>query len=403
MIDLHAERSQAGMAIALDGITIGKRYEIQQHLATGGMATVFRGWDHLGDRPVAIKVLRALDEADAIDLARFRREAQVLASLHCPQIVRVCDFIEEDGRYYLILELVEGITLKEHQARRGRLPAVEALLLAAEVCQALECAHQHGFIHRDIKPQNILLAASGEVKLTDFGIVHVAGSTSLTVSGMVLGTADYLSPEQAQGLPLAPASDLYSLGIVLFEMLTGTLPFTGSSVTAVAMQHAAEPAPSLRARNASVPMRVERLVRRALAKKPEQRFLSAREMEVALRGAAVPLRSAEARSTASNDEIDAKGDMTQLCPERGQRRLEGQANAKQMCVALARSGDAEADHVSYTEAIEEELVAWKAEPIFLEPVEIVLLPEATALPKALLTLAVALVLLAAVAFLPHLL
>jgi len=266
------------MAIALDGITIGKRYEIQQHLATGGMATVFRGWDHLGDRPVAIKVLRALDEADAIDLARFRREAQVLASLHCPQIVRVCDFIEEDGRYYLILELVEGITLKEHQARRGRLPAVEALLLAAEVCQALECAHQHGFIHRDIKPQNILLAASGEVKLTDFGIVHVAGSTSLTVSGMVLGTADYLSPEQAQGLPLAPASDLYSLGIVLFEMLTGTLPFTGSSVTAVAMQHAAEPAPSLRARNASVPMRVERLVRRALAKKPEQRFLSAREM-----------------------------------------------------------------------------------------------------------------------------
>src|SRR5262249_23107856 len=221
------------MTSALDGVIVGNRYEVQQHLARGGMATVFRGWDRLVDRPVAVKVLRAHDEANPTNLERFRREALALSTLHCPQIVTVYDFLEEEDCSYLIMELVEGVNLKRHLVEHGPLPPVEALLLAAQVCQALECAHGYGFIHRDIKPQNILLAASGGVKLTDFGIVHIAECTTLTGHGMVLGTADYIAPEQVQGLPLTPASDLYSLGIVLFEMLVGALPFTGTSIIAV--------------------------------------------------------------------------------------------------------------------------------------------------------------------------
>jgi serine/threonine-protein kinase len=310
------------MAAVLEGTTVGRRYEIQGHLAAGGMALVYRGWDHRLNRPVAIKMLRQFEDLRPRDVQRFRREARTAAMLHCPQIVEVYDFFEEEDGSYLVMELVEGVNLKERLARSGPLPPAEALGIAAEVCEALDCAHARGFVHRDIKPQNILLAKTGEVKLTDFGIVHVADATHFTTTGMVLGTADYISPEQAQGLDLTPATDLYSLGVVLFEMLTAALPFTGTSVIAVAMQHATKVPPSLRALNPAVPHRVERLVRRALAKRPEQRFRAAREMAHALRHEAESLqRQTVLMAAAIQSGAAHTDDATMRRPVRGLHRF----------------------------------------------------------------------------------
>jgi serine/threonine protein kinase len=267
----------------LEGLTIAGRYELRSHLATGGMAAVFRGWDHRMERPVAVKLLRDGNGVvgDA-DLERFRREARAVAALRSPHIVEVYDFITDDERNYLIMELVDGLNLKQRIWHTGPLPVDEALTYAIHVCRALTQTHAHGYIHRDIKPQNILLPPSGVTKLTDFGIVHVGGGPSLTASGLVLGTADYIAPEQAQGLALGPTSDLYSLGVVLFEMLTATVPFTGSSATAVAVRHTTDPLPSLRSRNPNVPPLIERIVRRATTKDAAQRFASACQMEAAL-------------------------------------------------------------------------------------------------------------------------
>ena len=270
----------------LEGLTIADRYELRAHLATDGMAAVYRGWDHRMERPVAVKLLRDDGNTDAgahqAELERFRREARAVAALRSPYIVEVYDFIADDGRAYLIMELVDGPNLKQRILDAAPLPVEEALTYAIHVCRALAKAHAHGYIHRDIKPQNILLDASGVAKLTDFGIVHVGGGPSLTASGLVLGTADYIAPEQAQGLALEPASDLYSLGIVLFEMLTAAVPFSGPTATAVALRHTTEPLPSLRLRNPDVPPLIERIVQRAAAKDAALRFATAAQMEAAL-------------------------------------------------------------------------------------------------------------------------
>ncbi len=267
------------MATALSGAIVGKRYEIGERIASGGMAAVYRGWDRLGERPIAVKALREVSELRTKEVDRFRREARIASELQCPQVVQVYDFIEEDDCCFLVMELVEGANLKQRVVRDGPVEPVAALRIAAQVCRALSCAHAAGFIHRDIKPQNVLLAANGEIKLTDFGIARVSESTSFTTSGIVLGTADYISPEQAQGFALTPATDLYALGVVLFEMLTGTLPFPGPSVVAVAMLHTTKAPPPLRMLNPALPHRLERLVRRSMAKDPAQRFRSAAEME----------------------------------------------------------------------------------------------------------------------------
>lgn len=280
-----AGRGRRRIWTALEGITVGGRYELQAYLATGGMAAVFRGWDHRLGRPVAVKTLRLLDAAEPVDVERFRREARAAAALRSPKIVEVYDFFADQGCYYLVMELVEGINLKQRIATHGPLDPAEALAIAIEVCQGLEVAHAAGFIHRDIKPQNILLGDDGTIKLTDFGIVHVPWAPRFTAGGIVLGTADYVSPEQAQGLALAPTTDLYSLGVVLYEALTGTLPFTGTTPVAVAMQHAAELAPPLRERNPDIPAAVERVVLRALRKDPATRYPTARAMAAALRAA----------------------------------------------------------------------------------------------------------------------
>lgn len=281
------------MGTALDNPVIGGRYELKEHLATGGMALVYRGWDVRLRRPVAVKCLRDLENADESVIARFRREARAAAALQHPNIVEVYDFFEEGGCYYLVMELVDGPNLKQHLSAHGPMRPDEALRIAMQICGALEAAHECGFIHRDIKPQNILLAPTGEAKLADFGIVHIPRDTAFTSSGTVFGTADYISPEQAQGLRLGPTTDVYSLGVVLYEMLTGALPFTGTTPMAVAVQHATAPVPALHLVYASVPPCVERVVMRALRKDPRERYPSAPALCAALDRAARDLRAQE--------------------------------------------------------------------------------------------------------------
>jgi serine/threonine protein kinase len=278
----------------LEGLLIAGRYEIREHIATGGMASVFKTWDHRVERVVATKVLRTLDKNDLRAVERFRREARAAAALAHPNAVTIYDFVEEMGQYFLVMEYIQGPTLKQLIGQRRQLQAREAVEIASQVCSVLQVAHARRFIHRDIKPQNIMLALgniSGAglndggawVKLTDFGIVRVAEDAGLTNSGIVLGTADYLSPEQARGETLTASSDLYSLGVVMFEMLAGRPPFIGPTAVSIAMQHATANPPSLRQLNPHVPRSVEQIVIRALHKEPEDRFHSAAEMQQALR------------------------------------------------------------------------------------------------------------------------
>lgn len=276
-----------------EGKLIARRYEIREHIATGGMASVFKAWDQRVERFVAIKILRSLDKNDLRAVERFRREARAAAALAHPNAVTIYDFVEEYGQYFLVMEYIQGPTLKQLIGQRRQLQPQEALEIAAQVCAVLQVAHVRGFIHRDIKPQNIMLASSDEdgglvgggilVKLTDFGIVRVAEEAGLTNSGIVLGTADYLSPEQARGEKLTASSDLYSLGVVMFEMLAGRPPFVGPTAVSIAMQHASANPPPLHRFNASVPLPVERIVMRTLEKEPAERFHSAAEMQQALR------------------------------------------------------------------------------------------------------------------------
>lgn len=279
-----------------DGRLIGGRYEVREHIATGGMASVFKTWDHRVERFVAIKILRSLDKNDLKAVERFRREARAAASLIHSNAVTIFDFFEESSQYYLVMEYIHGPTLKQLIAQRRHLQPHETLEIAAQVCAVLQVAHDRRFIHRDIKPQNIMLASSGAsinnsagagnllVKLTDFGIVRVAEEAGLTNSGIVLGTADYLSPEQARGEKLSASSDLYSLGVVMFEMLTGRPPFMGPTAVSIAMQHASTNPPPMQQvnPNVSIPASVEQLVMKTLEKEPEDRFLSAHEMRQAL-------------------------------------------------------------------------------------------------------------------------
>src|SRR5437763_6913459 len=239
------------------------------------MSDVFRARDNQLDRDVANKILHADFADDPEYLARCRREARAVARLSHPNIVTVIDRGVDDGRQYIVFEYVEGENLKELVQRTGRLPVRGALELALAVADGLAFAHQQGLVHRDVKPQNVLLNREGEVKVTDFGIarsLHV--EHGVTQTGTVLGTGEYLAPEQASGKPVSPATDVYSLGVVLWELLAGEVPFSGENFVAVAMRHINEPLPSLRERRPEVSPRLAVVVERALAKHPERRFPS---------------------------------------------------------------------------------------------------------------------------------
>ncbi len=272
---------------AQPGDLIAGRYELEELLGTGGMSTVFRARDAQLGRRVAIKILHEWYGDDPESVERFRREARAVAQLSHPNIVTVIDRGEDEGRQYIVFEHVEGENLKEFVQRSGRLPVRRALELAVAVADGLAFAHGRGLVHRDVKPQNVLLSSEGEVKVTDFGIARSLDvEHGVTQTGTVLGTGEYLAPEQASGRPVSPATDVYSLGVVLWELLAGDVPFVGENFVAVAMRHVNEPVPSLRERRPDVSPRLAAAVERALAKDPARRFPSmtglARELRACL-------------------------------------------------------------------------------------------------------------------------
>ena len=262
----------------MQGTFIDNRYTVIEPLGGGGMATVYLAHDDVLDREVALKILREQYAGDEEFVERFRREAQSAARLTHPNMVSIYDRgRSEDGAYYIAMEYVPRGTLKERIKRDGALDPGAAAGVALQIADALSVAHENGVIHRDIKPQNVLVTKSGDVKVTDFGIAR-AVSSPLTSTSAVLGTAGYMSPEQATGKPAGPQSDLYSLGIVLYEMLTGELPYTADNPITQAMMHVNEPPRSPREANPNVPEPLDAITLKLLAKDPEARYASAAEL-----------------------------------------------------------------------------------------------------------------------------
>lgn len=261
------------------------RYRLMDKVGEGGMAVVYRAMDELLGRVVAVKMLREQFTADREFVERFRREAQAAARLSHPHVVQVFDVGHDRGTHYIVMEFVDGKSLKQVLQERGRLSPAAASAVALAVAKALAHAHRHGLIHRDIKPHNILITAEGLVKVADFGIARAASASSLTDSGTVLGSVHYFSPEQARGQSIGAPSDIYSLGIVLYEMLAGRVPFTADSPIAVALKHIHDPIPPLSAAVPDLPPALERCVLHALAKSPSHRPASADEFYEALRRA----------------------------------------------------------------------------------------------------------------------
>ncbi|MGH7682932.1 MAG: Stk1 family PASTA domain-containing Ser/Thr kinase [Vulcanimicrobiaceae bacterium] len=263
------------------------RYRLDQRLGDGGMAVVFAGTDLLLRRRVAIKVLREQYAADEDFVQRFYNEAQSAAKLSHPNIVNTYDVGREERMYYIVMELVEGTTLSEMIRSDGRIPESVAIDYTAQMCNGLAYAHRQGLLHRDIKPANILITHDDVVKLSDFGIARALTQQTMAVTqpGMVMGSVYYISPEQAQGLELRETSDLYSVGVVLFQLLAGRLPFTGESPVAVALKHVSEPPPSFSSMGVEVSPALSAIVERLLQKDPHDRFASANEVASALREA----------------------------------------------------------------------------------------------------------------------
>jgi eukaryotic-like serine/threonine-protein kinase len=273
--------------MAMVGEVVAERYELEELVGTGGMSSVYRARDRQLDRNVALKILHEHHLEDDEHVERFRREARAVARLSHPNIVTVIDRGEsEDGSQFIVFEFVDGENLKELVEREGPLPADEALRLAIGIARGLAFAHAEGLIHRDVKPQNVMISDDGRPQVTDFGIARSLDiERGVTQTGTVLGTSNYIAPEQASGEHVDACSDIYSLGVVLFELLTGTLPFDGENFVAIAMRHINEPAPDVRAARPAIPPRVAAAVDRALQKDPRRRFKSMDEFATELESA----------------------------------------------------------------------------------------------------------------------
>jgi eukaryotic-like serine/threonine-protein kinase len=280
------------------GDVIAGRYELEEIVGSGGMSSVYKAHDDQLERYVALKVLHPHFGDDEEYVERFRREARAVARLSHPNIVTVIDRGQADGRQFIVFEYIDGENLKEILEREGPLPVRRAVELGLQIADGLAFAHQHGIVHRDVKPQNVLVAPTDEAKVTDFGIARSLDvERGVTQTGTVLGTSNYLSPEQASGRPVTPATDVYSLGVVLYELLTGVVPFTGQNLVAVAMQHVHEPAPSVLERRPDVPLRLAAAIERALEKDPADRFVSMDAFAAELRRCLDELGSSDAERT----------------------------------------------------------------------------------------------------------
>jgi beta-lactam-binding protein with PASTA domain/tRNA A-37 threonylcarbamoyl transferase component Bud32 len=258
------------------------RYRILRKLGTGGMANVYLAEDEVLGRRVAIKILNDRHAGDDQFVERFRREAKNAASLSHPNIVSIYDRGEAEGTYYIAMEYLDGRSLKELIVARGPAPIHLAVDYARQILAAIRFAHRHGIVHRDIKPHNVLVDGEGRLKVTDFGIAR-AGASQMTEAGSIIGTAQYLSPEQAKGAPVDQTSDLYSVGVVLYELLTGVVPFSGDTPVEIAMKHLSTVPEPPSAKRADVPRDLDLVVMRALAKDPSERYQSAEEMDADLR------------------------------------------------------------------------------------------------------------------------
>ncbi len=285
-------------------MVFGRRYRITERIGSGGMADVYKAIDETLGRTVAVKVLhqRYADDPDFVQ--RFRHEASSAANLSHPAIVNIYDYGVEAGTYYIVMEYVRGTDLKAIVKQRGALDPIKVAEYGVQACAALTVAHGYGIIHRDIKPQNIVLMPDGGIKVMDFGIARAIDSDS-TQTGSVLGTAQYVSPEQAQGQKLGPESDLYSLGVVLYELATGRLPFEGETPVSVALRHVNDIAPAPRSVNPAIPPALEAVILKAMLKDPARRYRSAEDMRQDL------LRVVGGRSVAATPGV---GDTTVMQP-----------------------------------------------------------------------------------------
>ncbi|MFL5823719.1 MAG: protein kinase domain-containing protein [Solirubrobacteraceae bacterium] len=317
------------------GTTLNDRYRLEARIGAGGMSTVYRALDETLQRPVAVKLMNREiassrttqawpdparpdtepDTGSSDQLERFRREARAVAQLSHPHVVGVIDAGEDEGRPYIVFEYIEGETLKERIRRCGRLPIAEAVAYAIEIARALGAAHAQHIVHRDVKPQNVLIDEEGSAKVTDFGIARTLDEEGLTADGRVLGTTDYVSPEQALGQPVTGQSDLYSLGIVLYEMLAGEVPFKGDNQVAVAMKHVREAMPDIQAKRPEVSAALAAVLDRATAKRRDERYADDAELITDLEDV---LAIEAARAGAATGEVTT---VLRTLPARKQRRV----------------------------------------------------------------------------------
>jgi eukaryotic-like serine/threonine-protein kinase len=280
---------------------LNERYEIEATLGEGGMARVYRGTDGVLGRPVAIKVLADRYAGDDTFVTRFRREAQAAAALNHPNVVSVFDTGDDGQAHYIVMEYVPGQTLADVLKREGPLDPDRAARIAEDVATALQAAHERGLVHRDVKPGNVMIDPEGRTKVMDFGIARAAADDTLTQTGAVLGTAGYLSPEQAQGTTVDARSDIYSLGCVLYETLTGRPPFTGDSPVAIAYAHVNDQPDPPSAHRPGIPPELEAVTMKALAKNPDDRYGSASELRDALAAARAAGVATEPMAMAGGD------------------------------------------------------------------------------------------------------
>ncbi|MFA9414580.1 MULTISPECIES: Stk1 family PASTA domain-containing Ser/Thr kinase [unclassified Streptococcus] len=301
------------------------RYRIVKSIGRGGMADVYLGRDLiLDDEEVAIKILRTNYQTDQVAVARFQREARAMAELNHPNIVGIRDIGEDEGQQFIVMEYIDGWDLKKYIQEKGPLTSEEASRIMTEVLSAMTLAHQQGIVHRDLKPQNVILTKSGRAKVTDFGIAVAFAETSLTQTNSMLGSVHYLSPEQARGSKATVQSDIYAMGIMLYEMLTGHIPFDGDSAVTIALQHFQKPLPSILAENPQVPQSLENIVIRATAKKLTDRYISTFQMSRDLATALYPSRRNERRLSFEETTVTKplpKVEPTPVPPPRQQTRV----------------------------------------------------------------------------------
>lgn len=286
------------------GSELGGRYEILARIGGGGMALVYKAYDSLLQRNVAIKVLREQFVHDEEFIQRFRREARSAASLSHPNVVSIYDVGQDEDTHYIVMEYIEGGTLNDIIKERAPLQPEEAVRIASQICDALDHAHQNGIIHRDIKPHNILIGKNGRIKVTDFGIARAATSSDITQTGAVLGSVHYFSPEHAKGVAQGEKSDIYSLGAVMYQMVTNRLPFAGDSPISVALKHLQENLEEPRAINPLIPQSVENIILKAMRKNPDERYASAKAMLHDLETCLKPDRRSEEKAVFESEDDD---------------------------------------------------------------------------------------------------